>query len=159
MSQGEAIFKIQTLKSCVYGMSQIYERYDEMNGYFRLHVLCVDKRFESRGIGTALVRSCVDCCRQLELPACIGAFSSGASQTIANRLGFETLADILYSEYVTPEKLEKPFIDVGPGHYSIACMSFRIPVPAIALFRSMSATTAITTSSKKEKKRAKNISK
>ncbi|XP_012270624.1 uncharacterized protein LOC105694489 [Orussus abietinus] len=83
--QGQALFRVMNLKSCLFKEANIYENL-HIDKYLRIHAVCVEPLHQGRGVGTALIRSCVTRTREFLIPACIGGFSSGASQTIGNVL-------------------------------------------------------------------------
>lgn len=61
--------------------------------------LSVDPAYRGQGIGAQILRAREPLCRALGLPVTITSFTAIESQTLAERVGFELLLDIPYSEY------------------------------------------------------------
>lgn len=97
----------------------------DCNAYLRIHVLCVHPSYQQKGIGTALLRVCVQVASTLGMPAIGGIFTSGLSQSLALKLGFRLVAEIRYSRWVVKDRVV--FDDSGKGNYSAAFMGMRIP--------------------------------
>ncbi|XP_015175251.1 PREDICTED: uncharacterized protein LOC107065783 [Polistes dominula] len=83
LHQGDAIFNIMSMKSCVFSKARPYDRL-QIEQFFRIHLLYVNKDNRNKGIGTALISCCIDLARNLLAPACIGGFSSTITQIIGN---------------------------------------------------------------------------
>lgn len=96
----------------------IFERY-QANVAMELFYLGTNPRYQGRGIGRKMVHKCIDFARGLSngtarrasidgtlLDACtppelmFGVFASSFSQRIADKVGFETLYEIRYDDYV-----------------------------------------------------------
>ncbi|KAI4481314.1 hypothetical protein M0804_009434 [Polistes exclamans] len=134
--QGDAIFNIMSIKSCVFSKARPYERL-EIEKFFRIHLLYVNKNNRKKGIGTALTSCCIDLARNLLAPACIGGFSSTITQIIARKLGFTLLAEVKYKDFQIfndeSESFETPFKNVINGNNSLACMALPIKLSTLPL--------------------------
>lgn len=93
--------------------------------YLRVHVLCVHPSYQQKGVGTALLETCVQVASTLDAPAIGGVFTSAAGQSLAAKLGFANISEIRYSRWIVNE--EVVFDDPGRGNYSAAFMGMRIP--------------------------------
>ncbi|KAG7212177.1 hypothetical protein KM043_012517 [Ampulex compressa] len=101
-----------------------YEKFGH-DAYFRIYVLCVHPTYQTKGVGTALLKNCVRVATTLNMPAIGGIFTSGLSQTMAANQGFEILSEIRYSRWIIND--EVIFDDPGRGNYSAAFMGMLLP--------------------------------
>lgn len=116
--------KIMGLINALIKRTNAYRELD-CDVYLRVHVLCVHPSYQQKGIGTALLRACVQVASTLDIPAIGGVFTSGLSQSLALKLGFRLITEIRYSRWVVNERVV--FDDAGKGNYSAAFMGMRIP--------------------------------
>lgn len=101
-----------------------YKEFD-CNTYFRIYLLCVHPSYQRKGIGMSLLATSVKVASTLKMPAIGGVFTSGSSQSLATKLGFDLVSEIRYSRWVVNDKVV--FDDPGRGNYSAAFMGMRIP--------------------------------
>ncbi|KAF7380987.1 hypothetical protein HZH68_015862 [Vespula germanica] len=131
-NQGEAIFNIMSLRSCVFSKARPYEIL-QIDKYFRIHLLLVHMNHRKKGIGTALIKCCIERARTLLVPACIAGFSSVISQHMARKLGFNLLAEVMYKDFKVfndeMQCFEYPFEDSIDQNKSLACMALSIALP------------------------------
>ncbi|KAI4500886.1 hypothetical protein M0802_004097 [Mischocyttarus mexicanus] len=134
--QGDAIFNIMSIKSCLFSKARPYEQLD-IEKFFRIHLLYVNKDNRNKGIGTALTSCCINLARNLLIPACIGGFSSTITQIIARKLGFTLLAEVKYKDFQIfndeSESFEIPFKDSTNGNNSLACMALLIELSILPI--------------------------
>lgn len=97
----------------------------DCDAYLRVHVLCVHPSHQGKGVGAALLRTCVQVASALVVPAVGGVFTSGPSQSLALKLGFRLIAEIRYGRWVVDDRIV--FDDTGKGNYSAAFMGMRVP--------------------------------
>lgn len=100
-----------------------YEELD-CDAYFRVYLLCVHPSYQQKGIGTALLKACIDVAPTFDMPAIGGVFTSGLSQSLALKLGFRLISEIRYSRWIVDDQVV--FDDPGKGNYSVAFMGMRI---------------------------------
>ncbi|XP_076643339.1 uncharacterized protein LOC143353710 isoform X2 [Halictus rubicundus] len=128
-SQGDALYQIAKLKYYAITEAQFYETVDAEK-LIHIDVLCVNPRNQNEGIGTALVRSCVDRATKIN-SGCVGEFSSDAARTIAVRLGFEIHSEIPYEFMGWLNRKFEIFETCRAKNYSLVCTAFVPPVPRI----------------------------
>ncbi|XP_024943275.1 uncharacterized protein LOC107270103 [Cephus cinctus] len=121
LNQGLFLSKIINLRNCLFAKAGVTELFGT-GKFYQINVLCVEMDHRNKGIGTALVRSCISRVNQLRIPGCVAAFSSAAAQTIGERLNFEKVTEISYRNFVTPHNNAKPFNHIPAGNFSISCM-------------------------------------
>lgn len=92
--------------------------------YLRVHVLCVHPSYREKGVGTALLRTCIQVASTLDMPAIGGVFTSSLSQSLAVKQGLRTISEIRYSRWTIND--EVVFDDPGRGNYSAAFMGMRL---------------------------------
>ncbi|XP_035723934.1 uncharacterized protein LOC118442445 [Vespa mandarinia] len=131
-NQGDAIFNIMSLRSCVFSKARPYEVL-QIDKYFRIHLLFVHANHRKKGIATALINCCIERARTLLTPACIAGFTSIISQNMARKLGFNLLAEVQYNDFKVynddTKSFEYPFDDTNDQNKSLACMALSIALP------------------------------
>ncbi|EGI65427.1 hypothetical protein G5I_06098 [Acromyrmex echinatior] len=122
--EGDALEKIMGLMNALIKRSNVYEEFD-CDLYFRIKVLCVHPSYQQKGVGTALLKVCIQVASKLGISVVGGIFTSGLSQSLALKLGFRLIAEIRYSRWVVEDRIV--FDDTGKGNYSVAFMAIRTP--------------------------------
>ncbi|XP_029034580.1 uncharacterized protein LOC114872024 isoform X1 [Osmia bicornis bicornis] len=120
----------------------------------RIDILCVRSDHQRKGIATALLRSCLARISGFA-SVCVGEFTSGASQTIAQRLQFEVLCELPYESMEAEGHRYQIFKDCYPENYSIACMAVKILPPPPRYQPSIKSVSLHTQKPKKRKKTRK----
>ncbi|XP_032678350.1 uncharacterized protein LOC116847449 [Odontomachus brunneus] len=123
--EGDTLEDIMHLINAVIKQTNAYREFDS-DVYFRIYILCVHPSYQRKGIGTSLLAACVQVASTLKMPAIGGVFTSGLSQSLATKLGFNLVSEIRYSRWVVNDKVV--FDDPGKGNYSAAFLGMRIPV-------------------------------
>lgn len=121
---GDALKDIMHLINTVVKQANVYEKFD-CDAYLRVHILCVHPSYQKKGVGMSLLTTCVHVASTLNMPAIGGVFTSGLSQSLATKLGFDLVSEIRYSRWVVDDKVV--FDDPGKGNYSAAFMGMKIP--------------------------------
>nr|XP_012224499.1 PREDICTED: uncharacterized protein LOC105673443 [Linepithema humile] len=122
--EGNSLKKIMYLINTLIKQTNAYKEL-ECNMYFRVHILCVHPSYQQKGVGMALLKTCIDVAPTLDMPAIGGVFTSGLSQSLALKLGFRLVSEIRYSRWVVDNQIV--FDDPGKGNYSAAFMGMQIP--------------------------------
>ncbi|XP_011689090.1 PREDICTED: uncharacterized protein LOC105450781 isoform X2 [Wasmannia auropunctata] len=120
---GDALEKIMGLINALIKRSNMYTELD-CDAYLRVHILCVHPSYQQKGVGAALLKTCVQIASTLGIPAIGSVFTSGLSQSLALKLNFRLIAEIRYSRWVVDDRVV--FDDTGKGNYSAAFMGMRI---------------------------------
>ncbi|XP_049855542.1 uncharacterized protein LOC126336106 [Schistocerca gregaria] len=82
--------------------TDVFTRYG-VDCYLTALGLSVDPEYRGQGVGEQLLRARWDLCRALGIPLTVTWFSATASQVLAERIGFEVLAEVPYAEYDDPD--------------------------------------------------------
>ncbi|XP_049803682.1 uncharacterized protein LOC126237540 [Schistocerca nitens] len=80
----------------------VFTRYG-VDCYLTALGLCVRPEYRGQGVGEQLLRARWDLCRALGIPLTVTWFTATASQVLAERIGFEMLAEVPYAEYDDPD--------------------------------------------------------
>ncbi|XP_076389852.1 uncharacterized protein LOC100882741 [Megachile rotundata] len=124
---GEGLRHITMLRNYVMAKAMFYETVDS-NNLVRIDIFCVKLDHQKKGIGTALLRSCLTRASAFA-NAFVGEFTSGASQTVARRLNFEVISELPYENIGSDIHKFHIFEECYPQNYSIACMAAKITLP------------------------------
>nr|XP_033331336.1 uncharacterized protein LOC117223248 [Megalopta genalis]XP_033331337.1 uncharacterized protein LOC117223248 [Megalopta genalis]XP_033331339.1 uncharacterized protein LOC117223248 [Megalopta genalis]XP_033331340.1 uncharacterized protein LOC117223248 [Megalopta genalis]XP_033331341.1 uncharacterized protein LOC117223248 [Megalopta genalis] len=128
-SQGDAIHQIANVKYYAITEALFYENVDAEK-LIHIDLLCVKPQHQKRGVGTSLVRSCI--ARAIKLDAgCVGEFTCDASQTIAERLGFEVYSEIPYKFMGWLHRSFERFETCQTENYSLVCIAMVPPPPRV----------------------------
>ncbi|KAK1127746.1 hypothetical protein K0M31_003234 [Melipona bicolor] len=149
--QGETLRQILLLRNYVVAKAQFY-KVTNVDKFVCVDVLCVKPDHQNNGVGTALLRSCVARASYLAA-ACVGQFTSGAAQTIANRLDFKMLYQLPYEQLSKRKSRFEIFQACYPENYSIACMAVQLSPPKFQLPITFDSTPAKTQRENYEKRR------
>ncbi|XP_011149327.1 uncharacterized protein LOC105189121 [Harpegnathos saltator] len=121
--EGDTLENIMRLINAVIKQTNAYKAFD-CETYLRVHLLCVHPSYQRKGVGLSLLTTCVQVASTLKIPAIGGVFTSGYSQSLATKLGFDLVSEIRYSRWTVNDKVV--FDDPGKGNYSAAFMGMRI---------------------------------
>ncbi|XP_076223948.1 uncharacterized protein LOC143174538 [Nomia melanderi] len=124
-TQGNAIYTIAKLKRYAVKEAHFYETLNAEK-LICIDVLCVKSEHQRKGLGTALVRSCVSRATKIRF-ACVAEFTSGAAYTIAMRLGFEIYFEIPYEVLDLIDPGFRVFETCQSENYSLTCMALAEP--------------------------------
>lgn len=121
--EGDALQKIMHLLNTVVKQENVYKVLN-CDMYLRIHIICVHPSYQEKGIDVALLKTSMETASAMSIPAVGGIFTSGASQTMADRLGFRLISEIRYGRWIVDNEIV--FDDPGRGNYSAAFMALRI---------------------------------
>ncbi|KOC64173.1 hypothetical protein WH47_12475 [Habropoda laboriosa] len=147
--QGETLRQVRKLKLHAIAKANFFNTIDADKSLC-IDILCVKPDHQKKGIGTALLRSCIARASNIA-SACVGQFTSNAAQTIAKRLHFEVIYELPYKELEFENVRFQPFEECHPKNYSIACMALRISPPQLPIPPPPSLSTIIPRSTSKKK--------
>ncbi|CAK9798505.1 hypothetical protein ANTPLA_LOCUS1618 [Anthophora plagiata] len=128
-AHGEASRHIMKLKLHAIAKANFFETIDAEKSVC-IDILCVKTDHQKKGIGTALMRSCIARASDIA-SACVAQFTSSAAQTIAKRLEFEVIYELPYKDIGFENVKFQQFEALYPEHYSIACMALRLSPPEL----------------------------
>ncbi|XP_078050319.1 uncharacterized protein LOC144476880 [Augochlora pura] len=128
-NQGDAIREIANVRSYAISEALFYENV-EAEKLIHIDLLCVKSHHQNKGVGTSLVRSCI--ARAIRMNSgCVGEFTNGASQTIAERLGFEVYTEIPYQFMGWLHRSFQRFEVCHTENYSLVCTAIVPPPPRV----------------------------
>ncbi|CAK9831366.1 hypothetical protein ANTRET_LOCUS8371 [Anthophora retusa] len=128
-AHGEASRQIMKLRLHAIAKANFFETIDAEKSVC-INILCVKTDHQKKGIGTALMRSCIARASDIA-SACVAQFTSSAAQTIAKRLQFEMIYELPYKDIGFENVKFQQFEALYPDHYSIACMALRLSPPEL----------------------------
>lgn len=73
---------VMSTKKRIFAGTSVKNELDDVEKYFEICAICVDPEHRGKGIGTALLRSCLAKTKFLNLQICVGTFISDAIQRI-----------------------------------------------------------------------------
>ncbi|OXU21909.1 hypothetical protein TSAR_008115 [Trichomalopsis sarcophagae] len=122
------VFNVLKLEKALLKEAKSKKTY-QFDKYCCIHVVCVKPKYYGKGIGTSLVRACLSKAQEQQCPLCIGIFSAGPSQTIAQRFGFEILAKMPWINVKTSKnKKYHPHVESSLLENSfVTCMGLLLP--------------------------------
>ncbi|XP_031343229.1 uncharacterized protein LOC116178499 [Photinus pyralis] len=125
--EGEAMKKCVAFRSHINRRVDIHEKCN-CDVYLRYYELCVLPQYRHQSLGYLLMMCGVRVARSYNIPVVAGLFPTLSMQTVAKRLGMETIYEVSYCAWRDREG-ELIFDDPGAGNYTCAVMAGPVPPP------------------------------